>query len=374
MKSAFTNNRGTEIFQVNILHVIISLQKAAGTSVFCGELCNGLVAMGHEITIAVTKPEADDCYPIDSRIKIISISSLIHCSTRATWSIIHIHALWAPQLHKVSQWAHANKIPVVWSPHGMMTPWAMHNKRLKKLVGWWLYQRWDLSRTELLHVTAESELEDVRRMGLKNKVVIAPLGVKICNCVANAKCADNEKVLLFVSRVQKKKGLVNLIKAWNKLPNDVRLGWKVRIVGPDQDNHTAELKLLCEELNVVRDFEFVGPKYGDELQSEYSSANLFVLPTYSENFGSVVIESLAHSVPVITTKGTPWQELEERKCGWWIDIGVEPLTAALKEAMALPEAKRREMGVCGRMLVEEKYTWGAVVRVMLKGYEDLLHG
>ena len=89
----------------------------------------------------------------------------------------------------------------------------------------------------------------------------------------------------------------------------------------------------------------------------------------------------------ITTKGTPWSELEGEqppnpsmrelsnsqtsKCGWWIDIGVEPLARALKEAMALTDEERHEMGVRGRKLVEEKYTWNAVVKAMVKGYEGI---
>ena len=365
---------------MKILHVITGMQKAAGTSVFCGEICNGLVALGHEVTIAVVNPEASDCYPIDPRIKLASISSIItnHQPLATThYDLIHIHALWSPVLHKVANWASRNQVPIVWSPHGMLTPWAMNNKKLKKLLGWWLYQRRDLVKADLLHVTAESEVEDVRRMGLKNRVVVAPLGVKIGDCVDRVDRADGKKVLLFVSRVQRKKGLVNLVKAWREVKEWGREGvkeWKVRIVGPDQEGHAAELRALCEELGVSEDFEFVGPKYGEELQREYASADLFVLPTHSENFGSVVIEALAHAVPVITTKGAPWAELEERKCGWWIDIGVEPLVNALKEATAMPDSERREMGERGRRLVEEKYTWDAVVKKIVKAYGAVKNG
>ena len=370
---------------MKIIHVITGMQKAAGTSVFCGEVCNGLAAAGHDVTIAVVDPTRTDCYPLDPRIKLIPIDTLFK-STRSTWfNIIHIHALWSPILHKVSNWAHRNKVPVVWSPHGMLTPWAMNNKKWKKRLGWWLYQRRDLVKADSLHVTAESEVEDVRRMGLKNRVVVAPLGVKISDCVDRVVRADGKKVLLFVSRVQRKKGLENLVRAWAQLSFEIKRKWVVRIVGPDQEGHTAELKSLCNELGVVQHFEFVGPKYGEDLQREYTSADLFVLPTHSENFGSVVIEALAHSVPVICTKGAPWYELEgytnsqlttlnsKLKCGWWIDIGVEPLATALGVAMKLSDVERREMGSRGRKLVEDKYTWDAVVKAIVNGYEIILH-
>ena len=376
-----------------ILHVIASVQNAAGTSVFCCELSNGLVATGHDVTIAVCDTTQVDVYPLSPSVNLVSIYSLFATSGQLAqtncYDIIHIHALWSPALHKVSKWAKKNNIPVVWSPHGMLTPWAMENKKWKKRLGWWLYQKRDLASAVLLHATAESEVEDLRRMGLSNKIVVAPLGVKLPQCARNRKGA--EKVLLFVSRIQRKKGLINLAHAWAKLKQENSSGatwlndWKVRIVGPDQEGHTEEIRTECARLRILSDWEFVGPKYGLELQQEYDNADLFVLPTYSENFGSVIIEALAHAIPVITTKGTPWQELEgyidaklqkkdaKQRCGWWIDIGVEPLVAALKEAVALTGKERRLMGMHGRQLVEEKYTWDAVVKTMEMGYEEVLN-
>ena len=359
---------------MKVLHVITGLQKAAGTSVFCGEVCNGLVALGHEVAIAVIDEKKSDIYPLDPRVKLMSIDTLLSGAAGVDWSVIHIHALWSPILHSVARWAISNRLPVVWSPHGMLTPWAMHNKWWKKQLGWWLYQKKDLSRANLIHATAQSEVEDVKRMRLGNKTIVVPLGVKVHHLEKCVKSISNKKILLFVSRVQRKKGLLNLVHAWAQLPKVVRDEWDIRIVGPDQDNHTAELKQLCAKLEVGQYFNFTGPKYGDDLAKEYAVADLFVLPTHSENFGSVVIEALAQGVPVICTQGAPWKELETYKCGWWIDIGVEPLVTALQEAMALSDDERHAMGLRGRKLVEEKYTWEAVVKSMVQGYEEVLRG
>ena len=251
----------------------------------------------------------------------------------------------------------------------MLTPWAMNNKKWKKSLGWWLYQRKDLARSDMLHATAQSEVDDIRRMGLDNRVFVAPLGVTLSSL--RTWRGGAKKTLLFVSRVQRKKGLLNLASAWSCLKYETS-NWRVRIVGPDQEGHVQEVKAECERLGILDDWEFVGPKYGEDLQNEYNNADLFVLPTYSENFGSVVVEALSHCVPVITTKGAPWGEIAEENCGWWIGVGVEPLAQALREALALSDAERHEMGKRGRRLVEEKYTWNAVVRRMVNGYKSLI--
>lgn len=205
-----------------------------------------------------------------------------------------------------------------------------------------------------------------------------------------------------MSRVQRKKGLPNLLEAWTRLPEDLKKDWTIRIVGPDQDNHTAELMSQCEHLGLTYTGQdgkfrcapassactstrpqvaFVGPKYDADLDAEYSNADLFVLPTHSENFGSVVIEALAHSIPVICTKEAPWEELETHKCGWWIDDNVDALVHALKEALPLhytPASSTYtdlpEMGRNGLELVKTKYDWKVIGRTIADAYWSIFQG
>ena len=363
---------------MKILHAITGLQKAAGTSVFCGEVANGLAAMGHDVTIAVINPDAPNLYPLDERVKLTSLSSTLTTNQLTTndYNVVHIHGLWSPLLHKVSNWARRNKIPVAWSPHGMLQKWPLKNKLLKKVVALLLYQWRDLAKADLLHATAESEIDDIRRLKLKNKIVVAPLGVRI-DAEPDDKMKDEnrKRTLLFVSRVQRKKGLPVLIDAWAKLPKELRQSWEVRIVGPDQEGHISELKSQCVKLGVLDDFIFVGPKYDEDLDREYKSADLFVLPTHSENFGSVVIEALAREVPVVCSQGAPWKDLETYGCGWWPEDSVDALHSALMKSMSLLDEERKEMGKRGKKLVEEKYTWDAVCKAMVRGYESVLnHG
>ena len=346
---------------MKILQVLGELALANGVATFVRGIDDGLAAYP-EVTCEVW----EESHPVPEKL---------------ACDILHIHGLWRPQFHRMSALARSQRIPVVWSPHGMLQPWALKNKWWKKFAALALYQWRDLRSAALLHATAASEVEDLRRLGLRNRVVVVPLGVKPPACRATSirpAGASTAKTLLFVSRVQRKKGLPNLLAAWKALEKEKRkagelAGWRLRIVGPDEDGHTAELQALCEKLGITDEVEFAGPKYGEELAREYDHADLFVLPTHSENFGSVVIEALAHAVPVITTKAAPWQELTlaGNRCGWWVEDAVPALAAALQEAMTLPPSTLKEFGANGRRLVEAKYTWPAVAKRMLEGYQRL---
>jgi len=484
---------------MKILHVITGLQKAAGTSVFCVELCNHLALQGVERYIAVRQKCEGDYVP-DSAVPVFEVAGN-PASLSFKPDLVHIHALWDPFLHRFAAWARKNQIPLVFSPHGMLTPWALKQKRLKKGLALALYQYRDLQSAALLHATASSEVEDIRRLRLKQPVAVAPLGVNV-PAEAPPVRHNTPRIALFVSRVHPKKGLLNLVEAWAQVRSskvrecesalverpgtgDQRteagknasalslqpstfLPWQLVIAGPDQDGHTAEIKAKAKKLGLSvddipsnqlisqpanlpcpPDIVFTGPVYGADKDALYRMADLLVLPTYSENFGVVVIEALAQGCPVITTKGTPWEELHGEganaadaagsigltasfnpplpcglrrtsrsnglvqdvanennnshlaihnspvepsstinyqlstiadgisnsgRCGWWIDIGVEPLAAALREAINLSDDERHAMGENGRRLVEAKYTWPAIAEQMKAAYAWILNG
>lgn len=362
---------------MRILHVITSLKKAAGTSVFCSEVCNGLVAAGHEVTTADVDPEAQDCCPIDQRVKRISISSLLHDSARSTWQtnsklltsnfeLIHIHALWSPILHRTFVWARKNKIPIVLSPHGMLAPWAMRHKWWKKCVPWHLYQRRDLLRVDMFHATSKQEGTWIRELGFTQPITVVPLGTKLPDLRPLA--AKQDKVLLFVGRIYPVKALDRLIQAFAEVSFEVRREWRLRLVGPDQAGHRKSLELLVKSLGLGNCVEFAGPKFDEELNAEYDACDCLALVSHTENLGATVVDAMAHGKPVITSVNTPWREVSERGCGWWVSNEPRELAEALAEMMALTDDERRHMGACARKLVEEKYTWDSAVREMEKGY------
>jgi len=349
---------------MKVLHIITGLPKAAGTSTFCGEVCNQLAALGHDVTIAVLNPSAPDIYPLDPRVHLVSIESIFH-STPNTYTLIHIHGLWSPVLHKVSCWGRSRQIPIVWSTHGMTAPWALKHKWWKKCIPWCLYQKRDLKRAKLIHCTSDFEIEWNHKLGFE-RTFLAPLGTflpekKVANSIADIDLRPRPKILLFVGRIYPVKALDRLIIAFQSVSH---VGWKLRIVGPDQAGHLVDLKKIAGN-----DVEFPGPRFGEELQSEYEQCDCLALVSHTENFGATVIDALVHGKPVITSTKTPWKIVSGRGCGFWVDNDVETLSAALLQLFNLSAIQLSEMGVNGRKLAEERYSWAAVAKTLGEVYE-----
>ncbi len=340
---------------MKILHLSPNMTDASGVTVFAENIVAELRALGHEADLV---RKGSPLFDGERREDVLK-----------RYDIIHLHNLWSPWLHRWAQAAWRVGARVVWSPHGTLSPWAMQYKGFKKKVAWMLYQKRDLRRAHVIHVTAPGEDADVRRVGLKNPVVVVPLGVRMSADGLKREKKESPspiKTLLFTGRVTPIKGLANLVGAMAASE-----GWRLRIVGPDEEGHTAELKVLAEKEGVAERIDFTGPKYGEDLENEYRDADCFVLPSFSENFGSVVVEAMAAGLPVIVSRGAPWQEVEERKCGRWVKNDPETLARTIAEMMALSDDERRAMGSRGRQLVAEKYQWPAIGRKMAAAYEDL---
>lgn len=400
---------------MKILQVITGLRRAAGTSTFCGEVCNQLVALGHDVTIAVVNSEEPDRNPLDPRVHLVSIESLLHVSPPPSspslsvfspYTLVHVHGLWTPILHRVSCWAHQQSMPVVWSTHGMTAPWALKHKWWKKFLPWYLYQRRDLTRARLIHCTSDFEVEWNRRLGF-NRVFLAPLGTFLAKEYVERTGGDglrNFKVLLFVGRIYPVKALDRLIEAFalaaSQFANpSFHSQWRLRLVGPDQAGYMSELLSLCDRIGLSYStpdgkiacrsltldsnssrpqVEFAGPKFGSDLDSAYANCDALALVSHTENFGATVVDALAHSKPVITSTKTPWRIVaggfgDVGRCGWWVENDVQSLSRAIVELMAASDAELGRLGRNGHSLVESRYTWQSVAKVVECAYEVAQH-
>ncbi|GIW56238.1 MAG: hypothetical protein KatS3mg082_2642 [Nitrospiraceae bacterium] len=201
-------------------------------------------------------------------------------------------------------------------------------------------------------------------------MAVIPNGIDVAPYEKPAESTEGRRRLLYLGRVHKKKGIDLLLRAWRALEPKYP-EWELIIAGPDEGGYLDEMRRLAAELGLQR-VGFSGQVYGEEKLRMYRSADLYVLPTYSDNFAVTVAEALAAGTPAIVSKGAPWSGLEKEGAGWWVDIGVEPFVAALERALAQPPEVLRAMGVRGRAWMIREYSWEAIGRQMALVYRWLL--
>ncbi|WP_413167495.1 glycosyltransferase [Capilliphycus salinus ALCB114379] len=294
--------------------------------------------------------------------------------------LIHNHGLWMfPNIY-ARKAALVNRLPLVISPRGMLESWSLRNSWYKKWLALILYERKNLNSATAFHATSEEEVRSIRRLGYKQPIALIPNGITIPSLynlpdrqVLNQAFPELEdkKILLFLSRLHPKKGIDNLLYVWQSLINQFPQ-WHLIIAGPDLIGYRAKLQSLTSQLGLTKQVTFTGMLSGELKVAALSQSDLFVLPTHSENFGIAIAESLAYGVPAITTKGAPWKDLVEYRCGWWIDDHQNALKEALIEAIQLSDRERQEMGFRGRIMVEQKYSWGVIAEEMSKVYHWIL--
>jgi glycosyltransferase involved in cell wall biosynthesis len=278
--------------------------------------------------------------------------------------IVHINGIWSPQNWGFQNVAQKLGIKVVVSPHGMLEPWILAHNSFKKKIALFLYQKKALKRSVCLHATAQMEAENIKALGFENPIHIIPNGVYL-NDIKVIKENYGTKKMIFMSRIHPKKGVEMLLEAWR---NSYTEEWTLEIAGNGDEDYVASLIQSVEDLENVR---FVGAKYGEEKWNFLRSADVMVLPTHSENFGIVVAEALAVAVPVITTHGTPWEDLEIHKCGWWIELSVTNLENTLVKAFDAPTMLLEIMGRHGRELVKDKYDIKIIGNKMVELYNTI---
>lgn len=288
-------------------------------------------------------------------------------------ALVHIHGIW----HSVSHWASResrnHRIPIVLHPRGMLEPWALAWRSWKKSLALWGYQRRDLETASVLFATAEQEAEGFRQFGLRQPIAVIPNGVELDFATAPTRRAEiaggsGPRKALFLSRIHPKKGLLNLLDAWAVLDSP---DWLLQLAGPDEGGHLAEVQQRISVLGLQNRVQYLGSIDDANKGAVYAAADLFILPSFSENFGVVVAEALSHGLPVIATRGTPWQGLEQHGCGWWVEPTVDGLVGALRDAVATEPAQMREMGMRGQVYARE-FDWGNIARQTVDVYRWVL--
>lgn len=167
-----------------------------------------------------------------------------------------------------------------------------------------------------------------------------------------------------------KKGINYLIEAADILRDELQ-GYKILVAGEGDAEYVASLKQQIMDKGLQDIIQLIGGVYGDKKWELFQTADFFVLPTNSENFGLAIAESLASGTPVITTVGTPWNDLNSSNAGAWIEIGTQPLVETLRRFLSLSDGELETMGKNGRKLIETKYSAKVMAEEMMKVYDSL---
>ena len=360
---------------MKVIHYIASIDKSAGGTTEYMRLLSK--ALKEDTLLIIATGVSNNPIPIDGvSVKFFNTNILRWFSLLTEFhtflkiekpDIVHINGIWSPQNWGFQKVAQELKIKVVLSPHGMLESWIIAHNPLKKKIALFLFQNNAIEKVDYIHATAQMEKDSIRKLGFNNDITIIPNGIDLSE-ITKTKTSYGSKKMVFLSRIHPKKGIELLLEAWRSA--DTR-DWSLAIAGNGDENYIQNLSESAKDLNNVH---FVGAKYGEEKWDFMRSADVMVLPTHSENFGIVVAEALAVGLPVITTTGTPWNDLDECNCGWWIDLSVMNLKSTLIKVFNLPKGTLEEMGNNGKELVQKKYDIKAIGEIMVEFYNTILKG
>jgi len=281
--------------------------------------------------------------------------------------IVSCHGLWSYPAWAAWRAARRAGVPMIIHPEGMLEPRALAISARRKQFIRKLFQDAALRECACLRAISRGEARNFRHFGYQGPIALVSNGLEYSaferlpsreEFAANFPQTDGRRVLLFLSRVHPKKGLVPLLKAWKRLKRVRSSGdWLLVIAGPDESGHEAQLRKIAAEANLQKDVLFTGPLYAEQKLAAYAAADAFVLPSYSETLGLVVMEAAACGLPVVLTKECNFPEIV--RAGGAIDARPEPksLARALEILLSMGDEERRLMGIRGQTLIRTQYTW-----------------
>jgi poly(glycerol-phosphate) alpha-glucosyltransferase len=296
-------------------------------------------------------------------------------------ALLHANGLWMYPSFASLRWSRRAGQPYLVSPHGMLDPWAVRRAVWKKrLVAWW-FEDAHLAGAACLHALTQAEARVIRAYGLSNPICVVPNGIDLPNESKPAPpgwagdVGKDRRILLFLGRLHPKKGLANLLAAWQDVqPTAGAQGWILVIAGWDQDRHEQQLKRLADAQAFGDRIRFVGPQFGDDKAASFAGADAFVLPSLSEGLPLAVLEAWSYGLPVLMTEACNLPE--GFAAGVALPLGTDraSIAAGLRRLFALSDAERRDMGARGRALVRERFTWASVGGQMTAVYDWVLGG
>lgn len=366
---------------MKILHFITSIdKKGGGPSRSVPLLAKGQAALGHHVTLLTVRSEHMNIGLLEGSAVTLKIldpnytkNELREFVLSEKFDLIQLQSIWDLRYHYVAKLARANHIPYVFTPRGMLEKWSLQQKTFKKKLALALYQKKDLNKAACVHTTAEMEAQNIQALNIKAPCAIIPNGIECEKYPCRPIDKDVKKQVLFLSRIHIKKGLELLIEAWERLAKDFP-EWRLKIVGNGTPEYINHLNQLINHKQLYDTISISNPVFGNEKIELYQESSLFILPSYSENFGMVVAEAMSCGVPVITTENTPWQLLNTTNTGWCISLSVSSIENTLRQAFSLSPDTLSGMGQRASELIKAQFDYNKIADNTIALYRWIIEG
>ena len=292
---------------------------------------------------------------------------------QAEW--FHGHGLYVWTNGWLGQESRRRGKPLTYHPHGFFDPWILRRSKGKKRIAHWLFEDENINNVLWWRALSSKEADQIRAVvGDRAKIHIIPNGIDLDEIDADSSkhlsfgqsawaIRKRPKRLLFLSRIHPKKGLDLLVPAWRNLTRDFP-DWELLITGPDEGGYQSTVETLIRA-NGGCDSCWIHPAVsGREKHALLQTADVFVLPSYSEGFPMAVLEAAAHGLPVVQTTECNFPELTAAGGAWQCLPAKAELEQTLRSAMAADDQERKERGQRGRSLVVRNYSWNTIATTL----------
>jgi glycosyltransferase involved in cell wall biosynthesis len=377
---------------MKILHVVPSFFPAitfGGPVVSVFELCNQLAknagvglrvlttdTAGYRSGERLSLPERD---PHTYKGYAVHFSAKVFGTAVAPqiWKEIWPAVSWADVIHLTGMYsfptlptllaARMLRKPLVWSPRGALKEWIGTKNKFMKATWRKVCRAILVPEKTILHVTSSEEESETRLRMPGVSCVRIPNGVEIPKSAEAREWMPNGELrLLSLGRIDPIKGIENLLLA---LPIVANKSFCLTLFGTGDSDYVDSLHRLAERLNIDDRVRFAGQLKEAAKGEAFRQADVTLVPSHTENFGIVVSESLAHGVPVIAGRGTPWSGLETHRCGFWVDNSPTSLARAID---AVRSVDLESMGKTGRAWMQSDFRWDEIARQMRELYARLM--
>ena len=384
---------------MRIVHVVVSLDpNQGGLPAVATRLASAQAADGHDVSLVCHESPGREQAVNDSlrtipgkdRVKIVNVPAEVKFGLlvpKATHEVLrrelaganvaHLHGLWEALVRAASIEARRLRVPYILTPHGMLDPWSLRQRALKKKIALLLTYRKMINSAARMHLLNDDEARLIEPLRFKPQVRVIANGVFLEEIEplpskgsfrAKRPELGGDPFVLFLSRLHYKKGLDYLADAFAKL-GAKRRNVRLVVAGPD-GGAQADFEQRIKAAGIADRVHIVGPLWGPEKFAAMVDAACFCLPSRQEGFSMAITESLACGTPAVVSEACHFPEVATAGAGEVVDLNADQVAAALERVLA-DEPHRIEMGRKGRALVLSKYTWPVIAQRAVEVYREV---